>query len=49
MSLFRNGDLDALVGAIEIDRLVYSYRDNSNLFVKYYGSGFKDGNKTGDD
>jgi RHS repeat-associated protein len=54
MSLFRNGDLDPQVGTIETDNLVYTYPDNSNQLAKVTDvsnntSGFKDGNKTGDD
>jgi RHS repeat-associated protein len=53
-TLNRNGDYDAQVGEILIDNLSYSYAANSNklLGVIDYSnntSGFKDGNKTGDD
>jgi RHS repeat-associated protein len=54
LSLLRNGDIDGALPANGIDNLIYSYPDNSNQLAKVTDvsnntSGFKDGNKTGDD
>ena len=54
MTLKRNGDNDAQVGALAIDNLAYTYKTNSNSLLNVADgtnstSGFNDFNKVGDD
>jgi RHS repeat-associated protein len=54
MTLKRNGDNDAQVGALAIDNLAYTYKTNSNGLLNVADgtnstSGFNDFNKVGDD
>lgn len=54
ISLSRNGDIDGALPANGIDNLVYTYAPNTNKLLNVLDnanntSGFKDGNKTGDD
>ena len=54
LSLFRNGNSDAISGTIGIDNLTYNYTATSNKLLSVLDntnntSGFKDGNIVGDD